>query len=219
MKTLFIILFSLFMIPAGAQMRASMGSDLMVARGLSDNQKFWTIGQTIRGEWKSDGIKVPVYAWVSYTGRGRYNNQLQAIAMDAATTPQTIDFTNRARLRHTQVSVGVKPYLKGSWESEEGWSMYGLGGLGILMGRVENSFNRNIDTSLYNVPVKSGLRRFNRMTLDLGLGFEWPMGGDLFIYTEGKTYIPLTNYPSNFLLNNNYSPLTVYLNFGARVLF
>lgn len=200
-------------------MRGSVAADFMVFHNFSKNQRYWGIAQNIRGEWKSPAMRFPLYAAVSYTNRAKFKNELEATAIDPLTTPQSFPYTNRARIRHTVISLGIKPYFKGAWDAENGYNIYGTAGLGVLMGQVHNTQSTPINTTLYHVPVRRGTKHFSRLTLDLGIGAEWPVGGDLFLYGEGKTYIPVSTYPSDYLLNSHYNPLTVYACIGARVLF
>src|SRR5436190_1481643 len=60
---------------------------------------------------------------------------------------------------------------------------------------------------------------FKRLTIDLGLGWEIPLGGDIFIYSEGKAWIPTTEYPSKYLFVNNNAPLAAMISAGLRILF
>lgn len=88
-----------------------------------------------------------------------------------------------------------------------------------MLGRVINSHTPSVDTSMYNVPVKPGKANFKRLTLDLGLGWEEPLGADIFLYVEGRVWLPTTDYPSTFIFVNNNAPLTGMVNAGFRVLF
>lgn len=203
-----------------AQVRFSLSTDFDLQRNFSPEQKYWAIGQTIRGEWHSKP-RTGFYGWVCYYNWGRFNNnQLEAIALDPSTSPGSISYSNNARMRFTQISLGVKQYLKGGFKTEESWNFYGIAGLGALMGVVNNSLRTALpDTSLYRVPVLNGRKRFNRLTLDLGLGIEAPMGGDLYLYTEARSLIPVTYFPSAYLANSHYTPLSGVLAFGVRMLF
>ncbi len=196
----------------------SLGTEFLVQRNFSSGQEFWTIGQSIRGEWKM-GRGPALYAGLSYFSAGKFTNGLEAPAKDPATLPQRVAFDNNGRLRFTEISLGLKPYILGKWDAEERWSVYGITGLGLLMGRVDNVQSTNIDTALYSLPVLPGRGRFGRLTLDLGLGIEVPMGGDLFIFSETKSFIPISTYPSAYLLDPGYTPLTLNMGLGVRVIF
>ena len=136
-----------------------------------------------------------------------------------ATSPQQINYVNKAEMRFKQFSLGWKHYLKGAFNSEDKWNLYGYAGFGLMLGRVVNNHSLTIDTSLYNVPVRSGKANFKRLTVDLGLGWEVPLSSDIFFYNEARVWIPTTDYPSNYLLVNKNAPLVASLNFGIRILF
>ncbi|MEI9946951.1 MAG: hypothetical protein WDN26_22365 [Chitinophagaceae bacterium] len=55
--------------------------------------------------------------------------------------------------------------------------------------------------------------------MDLALGYEKQLGGDVFFYGEGRVLIPTTNYPSNYLFINNDAPFTVSANLGIQDTF
>lgn len=118
-----------------------------------------------------------------------------------------------------QFSLGWKKYLKGSFDATENWNLYGYGGFGLVFGWVNNNHDPGIDTSLYHVPVRAGKANFKRLTVDLGLGAEFPLGGDIYFYSEGRVWIPTTDYPSKYIFVNKDAPLIGMLNLGIRVLF
>jgi len=121
-------------------------------------------------------------------------------------------------MRFKHFSLGWKKYLKGGFQAELGWNLYGYAGFGILIGTVTNYHSVGIDTTLYAVPVRSGKANFKRLTADLGLGWEIPIGADVFFYTEGRVWIPASDYPSKYIFINNNVPLVAMLNAGIRVL-
>ena len=102
---------------------------------------------------------------------------------------------------------------------KEGYNIYGYAGFGLLLGRMDNSHSVSTDTTLYNVPVLAGKANFKRLTVDLGLGWEIPIGGDFYFYTEGKVWIPTTNYPSKYIFVNSNAPYVAMLGAGIRILF
>jgi hypothetical protein len=69
------------------------------------------------------------------------------------------------------------------------------------------------------LPVLSGTASFKRLTFDLGLGIEKPVGADVFLYLEGRVHVPTSGYPSKHILVNNNAPLTATVNTGLRILF
>ena len=188
----------------------SIGTDLGAIRNWPKGQQFTGLNHSVQLDFhlaEKDGIQVNF----SYCSFGKYNNVLRAKATDAVTLPQQIQYTNAGKLRFRLLSVGWKHYLHGNPQLETGWSLYGKAGFGLLMGRVENSHNRTIDTALYQIPVREGTANFKRMTLDLALGWEKPLGADFYFYTEARVTVPSPGYPSPFLLVNDNAPFTTLL--------
>jgi hypothetical protein len=218
-KSLIIVFFFLFAsFSALSQIRFSVASDLALQRSLRDDQQYWAFGHTVQAQFHmnpTDGI----YVWLSYYTRGRFNNELTATAKSPVPVPQEINFTNKARMEFKHVSVGWKKYLKGRFDQEEGWNLYGLAGFGIMLGNVQNQFTTPIDTVQYAVPVTEGEGDFKRLTLDLGLGAEVQLGADIFLYGETRVWVPTTAYPSKYVLVNKNSPLVAQANLGIRILF
>jgi hypothetical protein len=183
-----------------------------------NEQRYWSIGQTVNFHFHitpRDGA----YAWVSYYSDGRFTNALAAAAKSSATVPQQINYQNKAEMRFKHVSVGWKRYLKGTFDSEKKWNLYGYAGFGLMIGRIFNTHSAGIDTSVYTVPVLSGKANFKRLTFDLGLGLEFPVGGEIYLYIEGRALVPTTDYPSNYLFINRNAPFTGAANAGLRILF
>jgi hypothetical protein len=196
----------------------SIATDLGVLRSFKKEQRFLTFGHTIQGQFHLTS-KDAFYVWLSYYANGKFKNDLTAMAKAGSTIPAEIDYTNKAEMRFRQFSVGWKKYLKGNYAIEEGYNIYGYAGLGIVFGRSINNHSVAIDTALYDLPVLSGERAFKRLTLDLGLGWEVPIGNAIFIYAEGRAWIPTTDYPSKYLYVNNNAPVTGMFNVGMRILF
>ncbi|MFT3677912.1 MAG: hypothetical protein QM781_18610 [Chitinophagaceae bacterium] len=217
-RTLLLLLFVLATATTRAQWVSSIATDFSVQRNFASQQRYWSIGQTIKGEWHMDALNTG-YAWFSYYNKGKFTNNLTATAKDPATSPSGIDYRNRGGISFSQLSFGWKRYIAGNAFAEEGLNVYGLAGLGLLFGKVLNTHNTRIDTALYNAPVLAGRAKFNRLTLDLGLGVEVPVGGDFFVYGECKSYIPVSTFPNRYLLNDKYTPLPGMLTIGVRVLF
>jgi len=93
-----------------------------------------------------------------------------------------------------------------------------LAGFGLLFGRAENTFNKAIDTAKYRVQQLPGNGKFRRLTFDVGLGVEAPIGTGFYFYGELRTWLPASDYPSPYL-NNNDGPRVLLLNGGLRLLF
>ena len=205
---------------AFSQTRVSISTDLSLLRSFKKEQRFWAGGQSVVADWQFTP-NAGVYASVCYYMLGNFKNTLVATAKSPATTPQQFSFSNSAQVRFKQISIGGKHYFKGTGDAEYGWSIYGKAGFGLLYGNAVNTYSSAIDTSLYNAPQRpvSGKGHFKRLTLDLGLGWEVPLGADAFFYTEGKVWIPTTEYPSEYLLVNNNAPLAGTLSAGVRILF
>jgi hypothetical protein len=200
------------------RIQGSLATDFTVVRSFKKEQRYWTIGQTVAGHFHvnpKDGL----YVLFMYSGHGKFSNQLTATALDSTTVPQQINYTNKADLRFSLISIGWKRYLKGTFNASRQYNLYAYGGFGLMAGQVENTHSAAIDTASYFVPVLAGDARFKRLTIDLGLGFEVPVGGDVFFYMEGRTNIPTTDYPSKYLFVNNNAPLIASLNTGFRILF
>ncbi len=219
-KNLLILLFGLLFFETGFSqtVRFSLATDVSVVRSFKDEQRYWSLGQTITGHFNfspKDGI----YTWFVYYGNGKFSNQLTATAKDTSTIPQQQGYVNHALLRYQHFSTGWKHYLKGASDIENGWSLYAYAGFGLMFGYVENTHSVAIDSAVYSIPVWKGNARFKRLTFDLGLGYEIPVGGDVFFYMEGRVLVPTTDYPSNYLLVNENAPLTGSVSAGLRLLF
>jgi len=195
-----------------------MATDLGIQRSFKQEQQYWVIGQTVHALFHITP-KEGAYMWFSYFTNGNFKNSLVANARSQITNPQQIPYTNRAKMRLKQFSVGYRKYIRGAADIEKGWSLYGYGGFGLILGRIENTHSVSIDTALYSVPVLSGKANFKRLTFDLGLGWEMPIGIDAYIYSEGRLWIPTTDYPSHYLFVNNNAPFVAMVAAGLRILF
>jgi hypothetical protein len=200
------------------QQMFSIASDVSIQRNFKKEQRFWALGHTTNAIFHltpKDGI----YLWFAYYSNGRFNNNLTAVARSPLTNPQQLNYINNGRMRLKQFSVGWRKYLKGTPDAETGYNVYGYAGFGLLLGRMNNSHSVSIDTVLYNVPVLSGKANFKRLTVDLGLGWEIPIGGDFYFYAEGKVWVPASSYPSKYIFVNNNAPYVAMLGAGIRILF
>lgn len=195
-----------------------MATDVGIQRSFKKEQQYWALGHTVQAQFHVTK-KDAAYVWLSYYSNGKFLNKLTATAKTTSTLPQQINYDNSARMHFKQFSVGWKKYLKGSFDAEEKWNLYGYAGFGLVLGRVINTHSAVLDTSLYNVPVRVGRANFKRLTVDLGLGTEFPLGADIFLYTEGRVWIPTTDYPSKYIFVNKDAPLIGMFNLGLRVLF
>ncbi|TMI93656.1 MAG: hypothetical protein E6H08_10160 [Bacteroidetes bacterium] len=203
-----------------AQVKFSAATDISVMHNFDPQQKFTVIGQTILPQWHFDK-KNTLYAWLLYHANGKYENTLIATAKSPGTQPQTISFTNQSVMRLRQISFGFKRYIIGSYDNLENFNFYAAGGFGVMYGNASNTFSTNIDTALYNIQynVSHGRGDFKRLTFDITGGFEFPVSYEMYIYSEVRMYIPTTDYPSKYLLNNSHAPLLGSINIGIRIIF
>jgi hypothetical protein len=196
----------------------SLATDLGLQHSFKKGQRFWAIGQTIHTHFNftpKDGA----YSWISYYSNGNFSNDVTATAKLPATVPQQVNYINSAQMRFKQFSLGWKHYFKGAYNAETSWNLYGYAGFGILFGRVINTQSVIIDTVIYHLPVLSGTGNFSRLTADLGLGWELPLGGDVYFYNEARLWIPASDYPSKYVFVNKDAPWVGSLNFGFRIIF
>ena len=202
-----------------AQTTYSIATDASFLRNLSKNQKFWAFGQTVQGNFHFSR-KQSAYAWICYYTNGKFKNALTATAKEPNTLPKNINYISHSSLRYRQISFGLKHYFKGSYNNEESWNLYGLGGFGLLLSKVENTFNQTIDTAKYVIPQQAiaGSGNFKRLTFDIGLGGEIMLGSGIYLYSDVRTWIPASDYPSPYLYNNN-TPRIIALHTGIRILF
>lgn len=214
-----VVLYSLSINCNGQQW--SITSDASVMRNLSPHQKFWAFGQTIQGQFHFTS-KESIYIWLSYFSPGKFSNQFTATAKTTGTIPQNEDFVVHGTWRPRQVSIGWKHYLKGSFDLETGWNLYTTAGFGIFVSKVENQFNVPVDTANYVLPTYpvNGNNSFRRLTFDLGLGIEYPIGSDIYLYSDVRTWISASDAPASVYFHDTRNvPMPVILSVGIRLLF
>jgi hypothetical protein len=196
----------------------SIATDLSVQHNFKKEQRYWAIGQTVHAHFHLDA-RQGVYVSFTYYSNGKFKNNLVATAKSPVTVPQQIPYVNSGKMRLKEFSVGFKKYLLGTCDAEKGIGIYGYGGFGLVLGRIENTHSISIDTASYDLPVLSGKANFKRLSIDLGAGLEQNIGGEIYLYGEGRVWIPTTDYPSKFIFVNRNAPWTVMLNIGLRILF
>jgi hypothetical protein len=211
-----LLLFSFF--SGAAQTRVSLATDLTVLYNFSPQQKFWAFGQTLQGNFHFTG-KESAYAWVMYFTDGKFKNDYVANAKSPATVPATIQYTVNSTWDFRHMSLGWKHYFRGGFDIEEGWSLYGAAGFGLLFADVSNSYNFDVDTAQYvtDAPA-SGSGSFSKMTVDLAAGAEIPLGGGFSAYGEIRTWLPSSHDPSPYVVDNNNVPRLLMINAGIRIL-
>jgi hypothetical protein len=205
---------------AFSQVRVSASTNLLALRSFKKDQRFWAVGQDIFVDWHFTN-KGGAYASLTYSSNGNFTNQLSATAKAATTLPQEIAFNSKAQLRVEQISLGLKHYFVGNNDAEINWNLYSITGFGLMFGKVTNSYSTSIDTSLYNAPEQpiNGSGHFKRLTLDLGLTWEVPLAAEIYLYVNGKVWIPTSDYPSKYLFVSDNAPLVGTLGLGIRILF
>lgn len=214
-----ILLFLLYIPKPYAQASGfSIATDLGLQRSFKKEQQYFAGGHTthVLFHFTPRGA---IYAWIGYFTVGKFRNDLVATAKSPATIPQQVDYRNNAAMRFKHFSIGWKHYLKGRFDANDGWNLYTYGGFGLLLGRVINTHSVSIDTSSYDAPVLAGKANFKRLTLDCGLGYEIPIGAMVYFYSDGRLWIPTTDYPSKHIFVNDNAPVVAMINFGLRILF
>jgi len=202
-----------------AQLRFSIATDVSLLRNFSPQQKFWSLGQGVEADLHFSQ-KNTFYGWFNYHTQGSFNNSFEADVKPPG-TPGQIDYYITGKWAFRQVSIGWKHYIRGSFDKEYDWNLYGAAGFGLLFTRAENILVSSIDTALYALRPTPQLGKddFKRLTLDLALGTELPLGPNFYVYVDVRTSIPTSDYPSPLLHNKKHVPLPVMLNAGMRILF
>jgi hypothetical protein len=213
------VLFLLCSLTASAQVRVSISTDLTFMRNFSAKQKFLVLGQTLQGNLHFSE-KESAYVWIMYFTNAKFKNKFTATAKSSTTIPASYPYTVTGLWKLNQFSLGWKHYFKGGFDTEDFWRLYGLAGFGLAFSDVENTFSTPLDTSLYttNAP-QSGTGHFYRLTVDLGAGIEFPIGGSFSVYGDIRTWIPSSSDPSPYLTENKNVPFVFMMNLGLRILF
>ena len=221
LKTILTYLFaSGYIITAAQQTKFSIATDMSGTVSFKKDQRFIAIGQTLVAHIHFTG-KEGAYLWYGYCAPGKFHNDFIAIAKSASTIPQAQDFKNYSQIGLRHLSVGWKHYLKGAYNSEESWSFYFTAGFGLVSGRVTNTYTITQDTANYDFPLNpaSGKGKFKRLTFDAAVGYEIPIGMEIYLYGEARAWIPASDYPSKYLFINDNAPFIGTANLGLRILF
>jgi len=218
LKNLFIVFLTLGSVCSHAQIRFCFATDFSVMHNFSPDQEFWCVGQTVQFNFHFNQ-KQSAYAWLNYYTPAKFKNYFTATAKLPNTVPSVIPFSASAKWNIGQVSVGWKHYFKGGFDAETGYSLYGMAGFGLMITKAENITTPAIDTSLYTATTIAGNDKFYRLTLDLGAGVEFPVGGIFFLYGDLRTWLPTSDYPSPYLHSNKNVPLPLIFSAGMRILF
>ena len=199
-----------------AQMDFGLNAGLCGLRNFSPQQKFWAIGQTIQANFHFSPHQA-LYASFDYYSDGKYRNNFTATAKSLTTQPEQIAYTASGGLIYRQVSLGVKHFFRGAYNSEKDFNIYGIAGFGFLFGKVRNANSPNVDTALYQVQPVSGEGSLKKLTFDLGLGGEVPIGANFFAYVDGRGWLPASSGTSPYLHNQKNVPLSIILSLGLRM--
>ena len=189
-------------------------------RNFSPKQKFFAVGQTLQGIFHFNE-KESLYASVGYYSRGSFKNRYTATAKSVTTIPSSIVYDIEGKLKSNEISFGWRHFWLGTFNSEYNFNIYTQVGFGLMFARIENIYSTAIDTSLYDnsaAPL-NGEGKFKRLTLDIGLGVEYHVGGSIYAYSDLRTWLPTTHYPSEYLHNNKNVPLPLIFSAGLRILF
>lgn len=213
-----IFCFLLIATASAVKAQLSILTDISLLRNHSPKQRFLAAGQTVAANFYVDK-KNAIYALGCYYVNGDYSNKLTTTALQPATTPQQINYTVNSKWLYRQVSFGIKHYFKGEYNTETTWSIYGNAGFGLLFNSVQNTYSQAIDTTVYAAKEPlPGKGNFKRLTFDVSLGAEMPIGTDVYLYAESRASLPASDYPSPYLISNKDVPLATCLSVGLRVL-
>lgn len=203
---------------ASGQITFSASTDFNALRSVRNSQEFWAFGPSFHGVFHlaPKTAAVVSFGFFSY---GKFRNHLTATAFQPTTIPQQVSFTNTSKMRLNHFSIGWRHFLKGQANTKRDWNLYTNLGLGLLTASVVNEFSPMPDTANYQVPVLPGRGEFNRLTLDVALGVDIHLVSDMYFYSELKSFIPTSSYPSKYLLVNTDAPFPVLLSGGFRILF
>ena len=198
---------------------SSLATDVSLLRSFTKGSRFWAMGQTIQAHYHI-AAKTTAYAWVSYYTNGNFENSQRAIGKDSAVMPQQLSYFTHSTMRFRQISLGFRHYIKGAYNSETTWNLYGLGGFGLLLIKVTNTPDNPVDTLQYHVPQQSlpGTQNIVRLTADVGLGVETLLGSGIYVYADARTWIQASSFVSPYLYNNEV-PRVLILSAGIRILF
>jgi hypothetical protein len=202
-----------------AQEGFSIATDFSLLRSISKNQGFFAIGQTIQGNVHFTNTE-SLYAWLSYYTNGTFKNTLTATAKDPTTSPRNINYTSSSKLSYQQISIGWKHFFVGGAESESAYTVYGLAGFGLVAGKIENTWDKAIDTADYIFELRAieGSATFKRLSFDIGIGSEARLATSVYLYADLRTWLPASNFPSPYLYNNSL-PRVIIASTGIRILF
>jgi hypothetical protein len=214
-KTILFTVFVCFSLLLQAQV-FSVATDFSLLRNISKGQGFWAVGQDVRVDYHMTE-KLCAYTLVNYYTNGKVSSTTTATAKSILMSPQTISYDASTRIRYLQISIGLKRYFEGQFDSENNISLYGFAGFGLLFGTAETTTSKPVDSVYYYARPIAGKGSFTRLTADLGAGVETQLGSSIYLYSELRAWFPASSYPSPYLYNNDI-PRVLTLNTGIRIL-
>jgi hypothetical protein len=221
LKKLFLFFISLILIhTAFTQVRFSLATGISLLRNFSPEQRFWSIGQGVQANLHITKTET-AYAWLNFHKAAKFQNSFLATAKSPATSPAQLEYRVAGQWKFRQFSLGWKHYFKGSFDNEDNVSLYGAAGFGLLFAKAQNTLASPLDTTLYSTgeaPV-IGNGAFKRLTLDLAMGAEYPLSGNIFLFGDLRTSLHTSDYPSPLFHDPTNIPLPLVLNAGIRILF
>ena len=218
MKTWLLIVCISFSSSSFGQINFSVATDASVIRNFSPKQKFTAFGQALRTVFHFTP-KENLYLWLNYFTPGRYKNEFLATASQPLAIPQVYRFMASGELSIRHLSIGWQHYFMGAHNAETGVNIYGLAGFGFLFAKVSNSFSLPLDTAMYTSSIIEGNGKFKRLTFDAGVGAELPVGGNIFLYSDLRTFLPASNQTSGYLHSQRNVPVALIFSAGLRIFF
>jgi hypothetical protein len=201
-----------------AQKSLSIATDFNALHNFRKSQEFWAFGPSFHAVFHLNPKTAAVVSF-GFFSYGKFKNNLNATAFQPTTIPQQVIFTNTSKMRLNHFSIGWRNFLKGQTNTKHDWNLYTNLGLGLLSATVLNDFSPMPDTANYQVPVLPGRGEFKRLTLDVAIGVDIHLISDMYFYSEMKSFIPTSSYPSKYLLVNTDAPFPALLSGGFRIMF
>jgi hypothetical protein len=203
---------------SSAQEGISVGTDIALLRNMGGNQQFFTVGQTLVFNYHFTP-KHSFYGWFMYYLPGKFSNEFSSTAKSTATIPQQVNYKVNASWAYREISLGWKYYVKGSPVSTNGYNIYSLAGLGLMFSKASNL--TTLDTTLYQPAARPelGEKNFARLNLDLGVGGEFPLASNIYLYGDLRTWINTSSYPVTVFHTDKHATQAVSIHFGMRILF
>lgn len=204
-------------VPALAQF--SIATDINVMRQFGKQQSFWSMAQTVQFSYALKN-KESIYLSIGNSTPHDIKDNFITKAKSDTIFPKAIGYVATSSWRTRQFTAGWKHYFTGGYNSEDGLSIYGLAGAGIMSVKISTQFSLGVDTThYYALTPLAGTQSVNRLSFDVGLGIEKPIMGNFFWYAEAKTWIHKGAFRSPLLARQNEKITPVMIGGGLRILF